>query len=57
MSNRVERRMEDDPEHDEADNGQLEEVKVGCSPGLGDLAHGTTGSRKGWGSAAQYVEH
>jgi hypothetical protein len=47
--------MEDDPERDEADNGQLEEVKVGCSPGLGDLAHGTTGSRKGWGSAAQYV--
>jgi hypothetical protein len=57
MSNRVERRMEDDPERDEADDGQLEEVEVGCSHGLGDLAHDTIGSKKGWGSATQYVEH
>jgi hypothetical protein len=57
MSDRVEQRMEDDPEHDEADGGRPEEAEVGCSPGLGVLAHGTAGSRKGWGSAAQCVEH
>jgi hypothetical protein len=57
VSDRVEQRMEDDPEHDEADGGRPEEAEVGCSPGLGVLAHGTAGSRKGWGSAAQCVEH
>jgi hypothetical protein len=57
MSDCTVQRMEDNPKRDEANSGQLEEAEVSCSPELGDLAHDTASSRKGWGSAAQCVEH
>jgi hypothetical protein len=46
-SDHAEQRMEDNHGHDEADIGKPKEADVGCSPGLGVLAHVTIGSKKG----------